>query len=424
LTKFDNVSQVLIQYVYDIDNPTTYGSDNNRLMYYLTWDTSGQQSVLISTKYYTWDSEGRADRVITELETAVGHYTADRFVYDRAGRVNYILGESWDQDDCNTQNYTVTYAREFRYDSARGRYLDRKLDPTKLTPNGSVSDLVSLSDTWTDYDGDTTYGDFTISGNTATNTRATEPGLAKQDPWGQSTAVDYYHTDQIGTTRLTSDDQGAASATYTYTAFGERLDSGMYQRYAYAGAYGYETADYPSSNPTPYLHVGARYYDPATGRFLQRDPAGIKGGLNVYAYVFNAPTYQIDPLGLCTDVGKVVAHGVGGTAGSAAGAAVGITILIVLDVALGGVPGIIVICAFAGGGGAVGYDAGGDAYDYINGELSSPSGGIGLDDYFVPRNDTRRCHPFPEEHPGRVPDPSTQWPMPVAPRRFHMPALP
>jgi RHS repeat-associated protein len=47
----------------------------------------------------------------------------------------------------------------------------------------------------------------------------------------------------------------------------------------------------------PFLHVGHRYYDPATGRFLQRDPIGITGGLNVYAHVFNRPTMGIDPSG-------------------------------------------------------------------------------------------------------------------------------
>ena len=62
------------------------------------------------------------------------------------------------------------------------------------------------------------------------------------------------------------------------------------QRYGYAGAWGYQTA----TSETPgdayatdfkFMHVGARYYDPATGRFLQRDPIGIQGGLNVYGYV-------------------------------------------------------------------------------------------------------------------------------------------
>ncbi len=42
----------------------------------------------------------------------------------------------------------------------------------------------------------------------------------------------------------------------------------------------------------------ARYYDPATGRFLSEDPIGFDGGSNFYAYVGNSPTNRKDPLGL------------------------------------------------------------------------------------------------------------------------------
>jgi len=40
-----------------------------------------------------------------------------------------------------------------------------------------------------------------------------------------------------------------------------------------------------------------RYYDPDAGRFVSRDPIGLRGGVNVYQYVPN-PTHWIDPLGL------------------------------------------------------------------------------------------------------------------------------
>lgn len=46
------------------------------------------------------------------------------------------------------------------------------------------------------------------------------------------------------------------------------------------------------------MHVGYRYYDPATGRFLQRDPIGIAGGVNVYLYASNGPTIRVDANGL------------------------------------------------------------------------------------------------------------------------------
>ena len=54
---------------------------------------------------------------------------------------------------------------------------------------------------------------------------------------------------------------------------------------------------YQAHEEFAFLHVGARYYDPGSGRFLQRDPIGFEGGMNVYAYADLAPTMRIDPTG-------------------------------------------------------------------------------------------------------------------------------
>ncbi|MFC0253944.1 RHS repeat-associated core domain-containing protein [Massilia consociata] len=40
-----------------------------------------------------------------------------------------------------------------------------------------------------------------------------------------------------------------------------------------------------------------RYYDPATGRYIQRDRLGLAGGINPYAYASSNPLMRIDPLG-------------------------------------------------------------------------------------------------------------------------------
>jgi RHS repeat-associated protein len=107
-------------------------------------------------------------------------------------------------------------------------------------------------------------------------------------------AVKYYHDNLIGTTRFMTDASGTKIESAVYTAFGERVN-GPARRFGYAGAYGYQT---DAAAEMPFLHVGHRYYDPSIGRFAERDPIGLRGGLNVYEYVRSTPGTFVDPLGL------------------------------------------------------------------------------------------------------------------------------
>ncbi|MGI8483982.1 MAG: RHS repeat-associated core domain-containing protein [Thermomicrobiales bacterium] len=48
-------------------------------------------------------------------------------------------------------------------------------------------------------------------------------------------------------------------------------------------------------------YMRGRWYDPELGRFIQEDPIGTDGGINVYAFAGNDPVNGSDPSGLWTD---------------------------------------------------------------------------------------------------------------------------
>ena len=80
----------------------------------------------------------------------------------------------------------------------------------------------------------------------------------------------------------------ARAGSYGYDPYGNTTASGATSMLQYTGR----------ENDGTYYYYRARYYDPATARFLSEDPLNIGGGANLYAYAGGNPISFIDPFGL------------------------------------------------------------------------------------------------------------------------------
>ena len=111
----------------------------------------------------------------------------------------------------------------------------------------------------------------------------------------RAAGTSFYHGDALSSTRLLTDTAGAVTDRYDYDAFGTALAAG------------------PSANPFLFAgqqfepvgglyYLRARYYEPASGRFLGRDPfpgrLSDPRSMHPYVYAHADPVNVTDPTGL------------------------------------------------------------------------------------------------------------------------------
>jgi RHS repeat-associated protein len=281
LTHVDSAADGKADFTYDTANQLTgalftgqpsesysYGSNGNRSG---TGITVGSDNELMSDgKFdYTYDNEGN---LTSQTEIATGKVT--QYSWDYHNRLTGVVVKDSSGAVVQTSAYT--------YD-----VLGQRIGKSVTTGAGPAVVERYIRD-----------GDNLLltlaAGKVVTHRYLDNPQTGQVLADDTTTGIAWPLADELGTVRDVVDSSGTSLDHVRYTAFGAVVSTvgpgpGFH--------FGYTGSEYDSE--TGLVYDQARYYDPATGRFLSQDPSGFSAGdPNLYRYVGNDVTNRIDPSGL------------------------------------------------------------------------------------------------------------------------------
>jgi len=258
---------------------------------------SGQSSV---TNSYTANALNQYSSILCSAVSASRRETNP--IYDPDGNMltNATHAFTWDAENrlLVASNLTTAVVCNFIYD-----HQSRRISKTTLTPNPSSS----LTSEFT-YDGWNLISEVADDQTTATTNiyvwgldlsgtlqgAGGVGGLLSQTIITPTTASSYFPlADANGNCVSFIDEAGNVQAHYTYDAFGNTVS----QTGAMAADFHFRFSGKYLDDETGLYYYGYRYMSPALGRWMNRDPIGIKGGLNEFGCVGNDGVNKWDLLG-------------------------------------------------------------------------------------------------------------------------------
>ncbi len=271
-------------------------------------------------KVYAYDVRGRLTSVTTD------GIVSEWYAYDLNGnRTNSMAGEAfYDAQDLLLASGDVAFTHD-----ANGSRVSQLLTPNSSLLTTYTYDLFGQLKSVTLPDGRAvSYDRDALNRVTAKRVNGAivkgwiyKDGLkpiAETDASGNIVSLFVYGTSPFspdymvkdGTTyRLIRDNQGSVRLAVNADtgAVAQRLDYDSFGRVHADTAPGFQPFGFQSGlydSDTGLVQFGARWYDPATGRWLSKDPILLEGGFNLYVFCGNDPVNYVDPWGLCENGGQ------------------------------------------------------------------------------------------------------------------------
>ena len=298
----------------DLDYRPWVGTDGPRSKF-ATFDLAGNldglQDINTTTITYTYDATGR---LVSALDTAAGSFGSLGWTYDlngnrqsetrNAGTMPYAYSPAG-------SNWLYQRGSDYRIKSLNGntafgtstgflgydgynRLVQTSMENTQYTYNALGERIKKRNQnglqTVFHYgpNGELLY-ERDQAGNTKAYVWLEGRPLARIDNDAQ---IYYYHVDHLGTPQAMTDAAGEVVWKADYEPFGKATVkvAVVENNLRLPGQY------YDKETGLHYNYL--RDYDPATGRYVESDPIGLQGGMNLYTYVGGSPVNFTDPLGL------------------------------------------------------------------------------------------------------------------------------
>ena len=241
---------------------------------------------------YTYDPDGRTATANGSLATLTMPAAASSETYNADNELTKYGSTSltYDANGNLTSDGTNTYTWNALNQLASGTTASATYSYTYDPSGDRISSTSGTTTTASLYDAGTLVQQST-GGTVTGNYLGTGPGGTVQV--SNSTGTFSPLINQTGSTTNLTTAAGKIATTFTYDPAGKTSTSGT----ANPDPEQFSTGQ---TDPTGLVLMGARYYDPALGRFISQDPLGLASGSpNLYEYAGDDPVTFNDPSGLC-----------------------------------------------------------------------------------------------------------------------------